>query len=193
MNERERKKKTSSSFTRARWWPMNKILGGVAVRHHAVVWSLSGRTRIISPALVDTRTHTSIMTEITHTSTFPNQTIGQSDPEDLHTSIGTRPWIMPIVAAMRALPSHGFRKVASSMNQNWIKAFDFSSTDRKSNRIRRSEMVLCVLVRACYLFSQFSQWERKRWETMNTIHNHVFSGLDLLDKRRNNRVLFLWS
>lgn len=155
---------------------MNKILGGVAVRHHAVVWSLSGRTRIISPALVDTRTHTSIVTEITHTSTFPNQTIGQSDPEDLHTSIGTRPWIMPIVAAMRALPSHGFRKVASSMNQNWIKAFDFSSTDRKSNRIRRSEMVLCVLVRACYLFSQFSQWERKgerRWTLSITMYFRV--------------------
>lgn len=107
--KRQRKELTFFPFTAAWRWPRYEILGGITVRCSTVVWSLSGRTRNVCPALIDTRAGPSVVAEIAHTRAFPNRPVGQSDPEELHTSVRTRPWVVPIMAAMRAPPSHGFR------------------------------------------------------------------------------------
>lgn len=55
---------------------------------------------------METRTRPGIVGEITHTSALPDGAIGQANAEELDPSVGARPRVVAIVAAMRAPPSH---------------------------------------------------------------------------------------
>lgn len=49
---------------------------------------------------------TSIVGQVTHTSTLPDRPIRQSNAEQLHPSVGAGPGVVAVVAAMRAPPRH---------------------------------------------------------------------------------------
>lgn len=68
-----------------------------------IVGGVARRTGIVR---VETRTRPGIVGEIAHTSALPDGAIGQANAEELDPSVGARPRVVAIVAAMRAPPSH---------------------------------------------------------------------------------------
>lgn len=56
--------------------------------------------------MVGARTQPGIVTQISHAGALPDRPVGQPDPEQLDPAVRASPGVVPIVAAMRTLPSH---------------------------------------------------------------------------------------
>jgi hypothetical protein len=73
-----------------------------------MVRGLSRRTRSGRTGLVETGTRPGVVAQIAHTGALPDRPVSQPDPEKLDPAVRARPRVVPIVAAMRAPPSHFF-------------------------------------------------------------------------------------